>query len=80
VARIAAAFGADQVWSLQPTREGNTVVVAGRAVVVPDREELAARADTLEGRFRDAGLPAKKWLRMVRPFSSSPPVSAKVSA
>ena len=80
VARIAAAFGADQVWSLQPTREGNTVVVAGCAVVVPGREELAARADTLEARFRDAGLPAKKWLRMVRPFSSSPPLPAKVSA
>jgi spermidine synthase len=25
--RIAAVFGADQVWSMRPTREGNTVVV-----------------------------------------------------
>ena len=66
-ARIAAAFGADQVWSLRPTREGNTVVVAGRGVAVPDRDTLTARADNIESRF---GLPARKWLRMVRPLSA----------
>jgi hypothetical protein len=33
-----------------PTREGNTVVVAGRGVVVPAREELAARAALIEMR------------------------------
>ena len=65
-ARIAAAFGSDQVWSLRPTREGNTVVIAGRGVVVPDRDTLCARADNIEARF---GLPARKWLRMVRPLS-----------
>ena len=65
-ARIAAAFGSDQVWSLRPTREGNTVVVAGRGVTVPDRDTLVARADNIEARF---GLPARKWLRMVRPLS-----------
>jgi len=64
-ARIAAAFGADQVWQLAPTKEGNTVVVAGRGVVVPDRETLTARADAIEARF---GLPARKWLRLVRPW------------
>jgi hypothetical protein len=65
-ARIASAFGLDQVWSLRPTREGNTVVIAGRGVVVPDRDTLSARADHIESRF---GLPARKWLRMVRPLS-----------
>jgi len=65
-ARIAAAFGRDQVWSLRPTREGNTVVVAARGVAVPGRETLAARAATIE---RRVGLPARKWLRMVRPLS-----------
>jgi spermidine synthase len=68
VARIAAAFGAGQVWSLRPTREGNTVVVAGRGVVVPGREVLTARAAAIEGRFGALGLPARKWLRMVRPY------------
>lgn len=68
IGRIAAAFGADQVWSLRPTREGNTVVVAGRSVVVPEREVLAARAATIEARFARHGLPARKWLRMVRPY------------
>ena len=65
-ARIAGAFGLDQVWSLRPTREGNTIVIAGRGVTVPDRDTLTARADNIEARF---GLPARKWLRMVRPLS-----------
>ena len=64
-ARIAAAFGRDQVWSLRPTREGNTVVIATRGVAVPGREELSMRAANIERRF---GLPARKWLRMVRPY------------
>ncbi len=68
ITRIAAAFGTDQVWSLRPTREGNTVVVAGRAVQVPGREELASRAALIEARFGALGLPARKWLRMVRPY------------
>jgi len=68
IARIAAAFGSHQVWSLRPTREGNTVVVAGRRVEVPAREVLAARAAVIEQRFGTLGLPARKWLRMVRPY------------
>jgi len=65
-ARIAAAFGTDQVWSLRPTREGNTVVIAARGLEVPDRDTLTARADNIEARY---GLPARKWLRMVRPLA-----------
>jgi len=65
-ARIAAAFGRDQVWSLRPTREGNAVVVAAREILVPDRDTLAARAATIEHLY---GLPARKWLRMVRPLA-----------
>ena len=66
-AHIAAAFGKDQVWSLRPTREGNTVVIAARGVRVPGREELAARAANIERRH---GLLAAKWLRMVRPYKA----------
>ena len=40
-------------------------VLAARAVAVPDRDTLTARAATIEQRF---GLPARKWLRMVRPW------------
>ena len=69
IARIAQAFGAHQVWSLRPTREGNTVVVAGRDVVVPEREELSLRAALIEDRYGTLGLPARKWLRMVRPYA-----------
>lgn len=64
-ARIAAAFGAAQVCSLRPTKEGNTIVVALKNAALPDRAALAARADTIERRFK---LPAKKWLRMIRPL------------
>lgn len=66
--RIAAAFGAAQVLSLRPTREGNTVVVALKNTPMPERDTLAARADNIESRFK---LPAKKWLRMMRPLGSS---------
>ncbi len=64
-ARIAAAFGRDQVWRLRPTREGNTVVIAARGVAVPGRAALQARAAAIE---REFGLPARKWLRLVRPL------------
>lgn len=68
-ARIAAAFGPQQVWSLQPTREGNTVVVATRGLPLPPRDELLARAATIEDRFGALGLGARKWARMIRPYA-----------
>ena len=43
-ARIVDAFGRDQVWRMTPTREGNSIVIATRGVVVPDRDELERRA------------------------------------
>jgi spermidine synthase len=65
-ARIAAAFGAaGSAASLQPTREGNTIVIAAKGATIPDRDALAERAENLQTRF---GLPAKKWLRMIRPM------------
>ena len=66
--RIARVFGSDQVWSLAPTKEGNTVVVAARGVQVPEREELERRAATIEASYE---LPARKWLRLVRPLPQS---------
>jgi spermidine synthase len=69
--RIASVFGAAQVWRLRATREGNTIVVAGRDVVVPGREELLARAANIEALFGRLGLPARKWLRMVHPHGAA---------
>ncbi len=63
--RIAAAFGAARVRSLQATKEGNTIVIAVKNAEVPDHDALAARAQNVETRFK---LPAKKWLRMIRPL------------
>ena len=62
-ARVAAVFGADQVWQLAPTKEGNTILIAGRDVVPPDRETMLARVAVIEERF---GLKAGKWVKMVR--------------
>ena len=70
-ARIARVFGSEQVWSLAPTREGNTVVVAARNVKVPDRDELERRAANIESLYGSFGLPARKWLRLVRPLPMS---------
>ena len=72
-ARVAAAFGADQMWQLAPTKEGNTVLVAGREVVVPERAVLEQRAQEIEERY---GLKARKWLRLVRPWQPPAPASA----
>ena len=66
VARIGAAFAGQALWSLRPTREGNTVVLATKYVAPPPRAELAARAENIETRF---GLPAHKWLRMMKGLS-----------
>lgn len=71
LSQIVSAFGAAQVCRLRPTREGNAVVLAGRDVVLPDRATLLERAATIEARFGGWGLPARKWLRMLRPLSGS---------
>lgn len=68
-ARIVRVFGSTQVWHLRPTREGNTVVIAARGVAVPERETLLARAAHIERHYGACGLPARKWLRMVRPWT-----------
>jgi spermidine synthase len=69
--RIAGAFGDTAIRTLRPTKEGNTVVVALKNTPVPDRDTLAARAETIETRY---ALPARKWLRMIRawPAPSTP--------
>ncbi len=64
--RIAEAFASGPVMSLRPTREGNTIVVALRGGEWPSAEALALRADNIEARTR---LPARKWLRMLRPLA-----------
>jgi spermidine synthase len=67
--RIAAAFGPGAVRSLRPTREGNTIVLAVKNIDFPERAVLAARAENIETRF---GLPARKWLRMIRSLPDVP--------
>lgn len=71
--RIAAAFEGGSAISLQPTREGNTIVLALKQGRVPDREELVLRAQHIDTRY---GLPARKWLRMIRPLPGVPTKTA----
>jgi spermidine synthase len=61
--RIAAAFGSGQVLSLRPTSEGNTIVVALKDHAWPDAEVMAERAEHIA---QHLGLPARKWLKMLR--------------
>ena len=63
MSRIAEAFGDDALWSLRPTREGNSIVVATRGVPLPARAQLLERAAAIEQRF---ALPARKWARLLR--------------
>jgi spermidine synthase len=64
--RIASVFGEEALWTFRPTREGNTIVVALRTPWHPERGELARRAETIQTRW---GLPARKWLRVLKPLS-----------
>lgn len=68
--RIVAAFEGGTVFALRPTREGNTIVAAIRSGTLPERDELQARAQQIDTRL---GLPARKWLRMIRALPGSPP-------
>ncbi len=58
--RLLQAFGSGHVWRLTATKEGNTVVVATRENVLPDKAELLRRATNIELAL---GLPAARWLR-----------------
>lgn len=61
--QIAAAFGWDALWAFNPTREGNTVVLAQRTPHQPSYDTLWQRANVIESRWN---LPACKWLRTLK--------------
>jgi spermidine synthase len=65
LAKISAAFGEEAVWSFKPTKEGNTVILAQRTPSRPKRDLLAARSEQIEAMFE---LPARKWLRLLKPL------------
>jgi spermidine synthase len=65
--KVKQAFGVDCVWAFSPTREGNTVVMAFRTKPDVSRDVLLQRADAIESRWADGNLPAKKWLKLLKP-------------
>ncbi|MES2887268.1 MAG: methyltransferase domain-containing protein [Pseudomonadota bacterium] len=62
-ARMAQAFGEPQLFSLQATKEGNTVVGGVKELTWPSSDTLVARAKNIETGFQ---LPGPKWLKMIR--------------
>ncbi len=77
--RVANAFGftheLQNVFSMQPTKEGNTTLVAMKGTRLPERDVLMARADNIKALYK---LPAPKWVKMIRPFADAP--TQKVAA
>jgi spermidine synthase len=64
--KICRAFGADCVWTFRPTREGNTIVLAQRNRAELSRVQLAQKGEIIHTRW---GLPAHKWLRILKPVA-----------
>ena len=67
IGQMVGAFGEQAVWAFGPTREGNTVVLAQREVSRPERSVLVRRADAMATLW---GLPAPKWLRLLKPWDA----------
>lgn len=65
--RLAAVFGKDALWPFKATREGNTVVLAQKTPLRPNRSELQQRAQEIEQRW---GLPAAQWTRVLKPLAA----------
>lgn len=63
--RIVDAFGSHAVWVCKATHEGNTVVLAQRTPTRLGRSLAQARAREIE---RLWGLPARRWLGMLKAF------------
>ena len=64
VERIASAFGRDAIWAFKATRQGNTVVLAQRTATRPPRATWAARGEYIQEQW---GLPARQWVRVLKP-------------
>jgi spermidine synthase len=68
LAKIRHVFGGEpgSLWAFKPTKEGNTIVLALKTPQQPGPEGFAQHAAQVQQRF---GLPAVKWLRVLRPVS-----------
>jgi len=57
-----------EVWMLDPTDEGNTIVLAIKGGALPDAQTLARRAEQVHAR---TGLRAQRWLHLFKPVPAS---------
>ncbi len=69
--KVAEVFGASQVWSVHPTPEGNTALIAARGANWPEPELARERAMHINRRFLALGLKAGSWPKLIRPFAAS---------
>jgi spermidine synthase len=74
--RIAEVFGHDRVWVLAPQFGMNVAVIASRSVQALDADELDRRIDQIER----LDLPARAWLRQLKPLSAYLAQSAAAAA
>lgn len=65
--KIKRAFPNGQLWCFKPTKEGNTVVLAHNHKDQQQRDVWDLRADHIDKQW---GLPAKKWLKVLKPVDS----------
>jgi spermidine synthase len=63
--KITAAFGREAVWAFKPTHAGNTVVLARKTPLATKRAALAANAEIIQTQW---GLPARQWVRILKPI------------
>jgi spermidine synthase len=66
--KIARVFADGAVWMFKPTKAGNTIVIALRALQKMDSSELSLRAQAIESRWP---LPARQWPKVLTPVSLS---------
>jgi spermidine synthase len=66
--RIASVFGADAVWTLEPTAESHVAVIATRGLQLPPQDQWRAKALAINLRFLTLGLRAGSWPQLMRPY------------
>lgn len=65
LATLQQVFGRDQVWQFKPTREGNSIVLAGKNVSLPSMETLETRCVQLRSLW---AWKSHAWLKALNPL------------
>lgn len=66
VRKIVKVFGPGTVWAFKPTKEGNTIVLAQRTARPPTMDQLVARCQDIQQRWK---IRTRTWLHMFNPLA-----------